>query len=290
MDLRHATFIFALDVVLSSKGREKEGEVKGKVLIVCTIVVFCSLSYLANVLYYLPKQIMLIDNRMPAIQQAISELSKDQVLLSQIVSDITDRVVGANRGKEFAVREMLLDPVINRLALNYLGRDFSSQKSMFEGWIKHIKGVSKSQLGVRLKKDKAEKELKDKLKKLESKKRFLLMSRSTVVSGRNYEQFASWQREMDDIDSQIFYLRGLVLGRDMQKGEVGNTSEGIRINQNKTIFGVATEYERNTIVQLENAIVARRSSYMKEEARTILLRDRLNVMSVWPLSNLINKN
>jgi hypothetical protein len=241
-------------------------------------------------MYYLPKQIMLIDNRMTAIQQAISELSKDQLLLSQTVSDITDRAVETDRGKELTVREMLSNPVINRLALNYLGRDFSSQKSMFEGQIKHIKAVSKTQLGVRQKKDKAENELKDKLKKLESKKRFLLMTRSTAVSGRNYEQWASWQREMVDIDSQIYYLRGLVLWKDMQKGEVGNTSEGIRINKDKTIYQVASEYERNTVVQLENTIVARRSSYMKEESRAILLRDKLNVMSIWPLSNLINKN
>ena len=116
------------------------------------------------------------------------------------------------------------------------------------------------------------------------------MTRSTAVSGRNYEQWASWQREMVDIDSQIYYLRGLVLGKDMQKGEVGNTSEGIRINKDKTIYQVASEYERNTVVQLENTIVARRSSYMKEESRAILLRDKLNVMSIWPLSNLINKN
>ena len=276
---------------MPSNRRGKEVNMKRKVLIVCAIIALCSIvSYLAYVMYYLPKQIMLIDNRMPAIQQAISELSKDQLLLSQTVSDITDRAVETNKGKEFSVREMLSNPIINRLALNYLGRDFSSQKSMFEGQIKHIKAVSKSQLGVRQKKDKAEKELKDKLKNLESKKRFLLMTRSSAVSGRNYEQWATWQREMADIDSQIHYLRGLVLGKDMQKGDVGNTSEGIRINKDKTIFEVATEYERNTVVQLENAIVARRSSYMKEESRVIRLRDRLNVISVWPLSNLINKN
>ena len=140
---------------------------KRKVLIVCAIIALCSIvSYLAYVMYYLPKQIMLIDNRMTAIQQAISELSKDQLLLSQTVSDITDRAVETDRGKELTVREMLSNPVINRLALNYLGRDFSSQKSMFEGQIKHIKAVSKTQLGVRQKKDKAENELKDKLKKV----------------------------------------------------------------------------------------------------------------------------
>ena len=287
----HATFFFRVDGVVPSNRRGKEVNMKRKVLIVCAIIALCSIvSYLAYVMYYLPKQIMLIDNRMLAIQQAISELSKDQLLLSQTVSDITDRAVETDRGKELTVREMLSNPVINRLALNYLGRDFSSQKSMFEGQIKHIKAVSKSQLGVRQKKDKAESELKDKLKKLESKKRFLLQTRTTAVSGRNYEQWASWQREMEDIDSQIYYLRGLVLGKDMQKGDAGNTSEGIRINKDKTIFQVASEYERNTIVQLENTIVARRSSYMKEESRAILLRDRLNVISVWPLSNLINKN
>ena len=178
----------------------------------------------------------------------------------------------------------------SRGILTRISAAYAILRSLFEGQIKHIKAVSKSQLGVRQKKDKAESELKDKLKKLESKKRFLLLTRTTAVSGRNYEQWASWQREMEDIDSQIYYLRGLVLGKDMQKGDAGNTSEGIRINKDKTIFQVASEYERNTIVQLENTIVARRSSYMKEESRAILLRDKLNVMSIWPLSNLINKN
>jgi hypothetical protein len=226
------------------------------------------------------------ENRLPAIQQAISEISKDQLLLSQTISKITDKVIDSGKGKDVMVREMLSNPVINRLALNYMGSDFSTQKSMFLAQIRHVKAVSKQQSDIARKRSNEENKVKDELKKLESKKKFLLMSRGSVVPGgyNGHQQWAAWQREMYDIDSQIYKLRDLALTQSFNKDATQNSGENIKIKQANTIFEVATEYEKNTVVRLEHAIVVRRMSYVKDEATVIMLKDRLNTLSIWPLS------
>ncbi len=248
--------------------------------------------YASYVLWYLPTMIRTGENRLPAIQQAILEISKDQILLSQTISDITDKMIDSGKGKESMVREMLSNPIINRLALNYMGSDFSTQKSMFLGQIKHIKSVGKMQADMLKKKSNAEKELKDKLKKLESKKKFLLMTRGSAISGgyHGHEQWAVWQREMHDLNSQIYELRDLVLGRELQQGVTKDSKENTKANQSNSIFTISAEYEKNTVVQLERVIASRRMAYVKDESTVVMLKERLNAISVWPLSLLIENN
>jgi hypothetical protein len=262
------------------------------ILTLSVLFILIGVLYASYVLWYLPALIRTNEDRLPAIQQAILEISKDQILLSQTISDITDRMINSGKGKEAMVREMLANSVINRLALNYMGADFSTQKSMFLGQIKHIKSVGKIQTDMLKKKSDAEKELKDKLRNLESKKKFLLMTRGSAISGgrHGHEQWAVWQREMHDLNSQIYELRDLVLGQKLQQGTIKDSREDTKANQANSIFTISAEYERNTVVQLERVIASRRMAYMKDESTVVMLRERLNAISVWPLSLLVENN
>ena len=262
---------------------------KKSIVFMSLLLFFVGGAYVGYVLLYLPKVVKANEDRILAVQHAISEVSKDQLLLSQTISDIADRVIASGKGKEDMVRELLSNPVVNRLALNYMGIDFATQKGMFYGAIKHARSVKNTKTDVRRRRIGTEKELKAKLKKLESKKRFLLATRSSAVSGYSHSQWAVWQREMDDIDSQIHYLRELVLGENLQRGKVMDKEDDAKAQYSKTILEIATEYEKNTIVQLERAIASRRMAYMEDEARIVILRDRFNAMAFWPLSVFLEK-
>lgn len=262
---------------------------KKTVIIIGALAILGGGAYSAYILWYLPSVIRVNESRLPAVQQAISEVSADQLLLSRTVREITDRVIKSGAGKAVAVHEMLSDDVINRLALNYMGSDFASLRSMFAGQIKHIRTVGRLQSDMYDNKIKAENKLKKKLRKLESRKKFLLMTRTSSVSGNNHEQWAAWQREMSDIDSQIHYLRGLDWGQELQKGNAKNSEENIKAQQANMIFEISTDYEMKTIVQLERAIAARRMEYLGVESRVVMLRNRLNSLSIWPLSIFIEK-
>ena len=254
------------------------------ILTLSALFTLIGVLYASYVLWYLPALIRTNEDRLPAIQQAILEISKDQILLSQTISDITDRMINSGKGKEAMVREMLSNSVINRLALNYMGADFSTQKSMFLGQIKHIKSVGKIQTDMLKKKSDAEKELKDKLRDLESKKKFLLMTRGSAISGGRYghEQWAVWHREMHDLNSQIYELRDLVLGHELRQGVTKDSKENTKATQANSIFAISTEYEKNSVVQLERAIASRRMEYMKEESSVAKLKERLDALTSGP--------
>ena len=95
---------------------------------------------------------------------------------------------------------------------------------------------------------------------------------------------------MHDLNSQIYELRDLVLGQKLQQGTIKDSREDRKANQANSIFTISAEYERNTVVQLERVIASRRMAYMKDESTVVMLRERLNAISVWPLSLLVENN
>ena len=95
---------------------------------------------------------------------------------------------------------------------------------------------------------------------------------------------------MHDLNSQIYELRDLVLGRDLQQGVTKDSKENTKANQANSIFTISAEYEKNTVIQLERVIASRRMAYVKDESTVVMLKERLNAISVWPLSLLIENN
>lgn len=255
-------------------------------VILAAAFVFVGVVYGVYVTWYLPMVIEKYEARTPVIQQALAEVSNDQLLLSKTVGQITENAVRNSNGKAKALLEMLSDSHINRLALNYLGVDFSMYKSSYIGQLKHIRNMGKIQGDKHRKAIKSEEDLKEKIKRLESRKKFLLLTRSTLRNDRHrsWRQWASWEREMDDIDSQIHYLRGLDWGNVLTKGKTNSAEEEARMQREKLIFRVASDYEMQTVIPLERAIAAKRKFYMEESLFATCLRERLDSLAFWPLT------
>lgn len=267
-------------------GCKKEEEVKKwiKVLFwgaVCLAAVY--VLFAVVMIWHLPKKIALEESRIPGIESAIAEIAGDQLLLSKRINEIVDKANGERRKKVDIVHSMLSDADVNRLALNYLGRDFSTYKSAFASEVKHARDLLKTQRDTYIKETEKADDLKRKLRVLESRKKFLCEEFSGQNRSRRNE---SWYRKMDDVDSQIHQLREVDLARDIKNLNSKDAFTTAQALLEKHLFALARDYEQKTIVLLEKVIAERKISFQNDEQRILLLRDRYDALNVWPLPDM----
>lgn len=228
-------------------------------------------------LVYLPRKVKLAESRLPGIQQAIAECAADQLLLSKRVTALTDQGIKEGHPKVDILNRMLSDPDLNRLALNYTGFDFATARSSFLTAIKHSRDLLKSQKSVYTK----EKEQKDfvaqKLRQLESRRKYLLN-----ISKSTHDEHAS-ERELHDIEEQISHYRGIEWSRELKNEKGKDTYANAGAQLEAQLFNLATDCEKNTIIALERSIAERKGTFVKDEQQTILLRNVYDKLNIWPL-------
>lgn len=255
-------------------------EAKGKsrlLLKAIAAVILAYVAFAAVMLWYLPRKIEMEESRLPGIQQAIKECASDQLLMSKRVSEITDQGMKDGKPKITILSRMLADSDLNRLALNYIGTDFSTTRSAFLTSVKHSRDLLKNQESIYVKEEERKDFVAQKLKRLESRKKFLLSAPKN-----NHDRRADYY-ELQDIDSQIAHYRGIEWSREMknEKGKDTYANAGAQLESH--LFALATDCEKNTIIVLEQAIAQRKVAFQKDEQRTIMLRSMYDKLNIWPL-------
>ena len=236
-------------------------------------------------IWHMPKKVALEESRIAGIKSAIAEIVGDQLLLSKRVNEIVDRAKAKDRKNVDVVYTMLSDADVNRLALNYIGRDFATYKSSFVSEIKHARELLRKQRDIYIKENETTDDLKKKLRILESRKKFLYEE----PSGHGHAYWGvqghteNWYRKMDDIDSQLHQLRAVDLARDVKNLNSKDAYVSAQALLEKHLFTLARDYEQKTIVLLEKVIAERKIAFQNDEQRILLLRDRYDALNVWPL-------
>ena len=236
-------------------------------------------------IWYFPKRIALEESRLPGIKSVIAETTSDQLLLSKRINEIVDWAKVENKKKVDVVYTMLSDADVNRLALNYIGRDFATYKSSFVSEIKHARELLKKQRDIYIKENEKADDLKKKLRILESRKKFLYEE----PGGHGHAYWGvdghseSWYLKMNDIDSQIHKLREIELAREVKNLNSKDIYANAQALLEKHLFSIARDYEQKTIVILEKVIAERKVAFKNDEQRILLLRDRYSAFNVWPL-------
>ena len=246
----------------------------------CVVIAVIAMAYIvfaAVVLWYLPKKIEMEESRLPGIQQAIKECAADQLLLSKRVNAITDQGMKDGKSKVIILSRMLSDVDLNRLASNYIGSDFATTRSSFLSAVKHSRDLLKSQEAIYVKEEERKDVIVKKLKRLESRKKFLLNAPKNAHDRRvDYLELA-------DIDDQIAHYRGIEWSRELKNESGKDTYVHAGVQLESHLFKLATDCERNTLITLERIIAERKGTFVKDEQRTVMLRTIYDKLNIWPL-------
>ncbi len=118
---------------------------KKKIIIGLSILIggYLVLAIVASLL--VPRMIADSERRLFGIRLATVRVEQDQILLSQRIQDTISQTLDKGRPKDEEVSALLADPDINRLALVYLGADWSVQRSEFIGAVAHLRREIKLQ-------------------------------------------------------------------------------------------------------------------------------------------------
>lgn len=254
-----------------------------KLFVICVVAIvgYVALGILAG--YLLPKKIEEAESKLPGIGAAISRIAADQLQVSERMRDITSRTLKRGGSKVEEVSMMLGDSELNRLALTYLGADWSVQHSSFLGSVNHsrklLKVQKKEQIG-------GETRLSKKIKELENRKRHLQNQMAT--SSKTFER--AWHVEFHDINRQLKELRdsGAYRNQIIGKDNLSTKLIEAKAKNEDALFKLACQYQEQTIGVLNQVMAEKLGALRSEEAEPSRLRWEMSLFNVWPL-NLICK-
>ena len=254
-----------------------------KLFVVCVVAIvgYAVLGIAAGRL--LPAKIEEAERKLPGIGIAISRIAADQLQASERMRDITSRTLGRGGSKIDEVSMMLGDPELNRLALTYLGADWSVQHSSFLGNVNHSRKLLKVQKEERMGEETL---LNKKIKELENRKRSL---QNQLKAPRGTTADRAWHVEMDDIERQLVTFRSSNTYREyIEKDNASAKHIEAKAKNEDDLFRLASRYQAQTIGALNQVMAEKLGELRFEEAEPSRLRWQMSLFNVWPL-NLICK-
>lgn len=261
---------------------------KKKIVIGLLILVggYLALAVVASLLA--PKMIADSERRLFGIRLATARVEQDQILLSQRIQDTISQTLDKGQSKNEEVAVLLTDPDINRLALVYLGADWSVQRSEFIGAVAHLRREIKLQTESKKKLETQtvalEKQTASRVKELERRKRCISLQLS-FLKGDDHRAKLD---ELNDVDRQLLLLRDRADYHDLtyQKHLAHKETEDKLIEAHaKTeaeVFRLASEYQAKTLGTLARILAEKRSELTVEANRPNRLRQLMSPFNIWP--------
>lgn len=220
-------------------------------LVLIAFVGYGILAYLA--LSFYPGKIRQEQSRMPAVRAALQELTGDQLLLSKKIQEMADSASKNGLSKVQATSRLLADNDINRLALNYLGNDFSHAYKTLEK--------------QRRETERSERDLQQKILDLRGRKKAL----SNDFAGRVGKGSRKWNKKWEEVDNQFQLLADKK--QDLSKTE-------------KSLQELAVQSEKDTFERLRQTLAARVAALKESEEYLHELQERKDHLSIWPISRI----
>lgn len=250
-----------------------------KLFVICVVAIigYAALGILAG--YLLPKKIEEAESKLPGIGAAISRIAADQLRASERMRDITSRTLKCGGSKVEEVSMMLGDSELNRLALAYLGADWSVQHSSFLGSVNHSRKLLEVQKEERMSEETL---LNKKIKELENRKRSL---QNQLKNPHGSSADRAWRIEFDDIERQLLTFRSSNTYREyIEKDNASAKHVEAKAKNEDALFQLACQYQAQTIGMLNQAMAEKLEALRFEEAEPSRLRWEMSLFNVWPLN------
>lgn len=151
-----------------------------------------------------------IEKERRGIRVSIAAVKADQLRVSERQREITGRTLGVGQTKVDEMREMLADSELNRLALSYMGDDWTAAQSDFLARVSkiHKRDSERREKAYRLRHEQSE--LEKKIKELENRKRSLshqLNAPRTVGDEKSRVAKAEIDRQLLETRNRLEVLR-----------------------------------------------------------------------------------
>lgn len=229
--------------------------------------------------YALVAKIEDAERKLPGIGLAISRIAADQLLASERMKTITSTTLGAGGTKIEEVAKLLEDPDLNRLALTYLGSDWSIQRSCFLGNVKQFRD------SLQALKDEYMREgsrLNKKITELENRKRHL---QNQLKTPRGTSADRAWHVEMDDVERQLFQFRSSNTYREyVEKDDIAALQIKAKTKNEQELFRLANQYQASTIGTLNHVMAEELGNLRLAEAEPSRLRLAMSWFNIWPIN------
>lgn len=251
------------------------------VLVALAIYVGCGIA----AMLLLPAKIAEAESALPSIETVLSKIANDQLLVSRRISQITENTLAKGLDKAAEVDAILADPDLNRLALTYLGSDWSIQRSAFLGSVQHMRNLLTMQKRERENYIKQQKKLieeREHNERWNSKSPINRMQKPTRLYRNMHiaDHYDDWWREAEDVrrrerlHAELQYLEALKPNEKDIEAKAKNEV---------AIFNLAQEYQSNTVGVLNRVMAEQKGALQEQEAIPFRLRQKMSVFNIWPL-------
>ena len=213
------------------------------------------------------------------LQSVLMKLEADRQIVSSRVNAVTEASLRRNLSEAEEVFELMGDADLNRLALLYMGADWSTPRNAFQGRIRGLQNRGRNQMDERTRRAVR---CKRTLDRLERRRRLLKMSLGAPSTARKTNQ------ELSDVERQISALKS---SKDYVELVAPNAVEGInaseqaRVDEEISLF--AAEYRRDSVERLEGVIRDRLVEQQDELSKLERRQRLLSWLDFWPLTTLI---
>ena len=254
------------------------------VFVLIGLVVYAGCGIAAMLL--LPAKIAETESVLPAIEIVLSKVSNDQLLVSRRIAQITEKTLAKGMDKAAEVDAILSDPDLNRLALIYLGSDWSIQRSAFLGSVQHMRNLLTMQKRERENYVRQQKKL---IEERERKNRRKIDRSMTMMQkptrwyrGRHHEDhYRDWWREAEEVRNRER------LSRELEYLEALNPNEKDiedKAKNEEAIFELAQEYQNSTVGVLNGVMTEHKVVLQEQEDIPFRLRKQMSVFNIWPIN------
>lgn len=213
------------------------------------------------------------------LQSALVKLEADRQIVSVRVNKVTEASLRRDLSEAEEVFELMGDTDLNRLALLYMGADWSIPRSALQGRIRGLQNRWRSQMDERARRAVR---CKRTLDRLERRRRLLKMSLWTPSTARKTNQ------ELSDIEGQISALKSskdYVELVEQNAVKEANTADQMRVDEE--ISRIAAEYRKDSVERLEGVIRDRLTEQQDELSKLERRQRLLSWLDFWPLTTLI---
>jgi len=245
------------------------------------IIVFLILLFAAllGVRWHLGSRLAGDDVSQRGVDLAIAKLTADRKTLSLRTAAIAEVAHRSGKSTVDEVAELMADEDLNRLALLYMGADWSIPRGAFLGSVRQIRELQRMQELDRVRRVK---ELRDRLGQFERRRRIIDTRLDAKSDLHNRAQ------EKAEIDRQLLELRASQTYREFVETDALSVKNAdAKAMVEKTIAKIAEEYRAASVVRLD-AVLAESLTEQRAAAEAL---DRLKRVfswtDFWPLNVLV---
>lgn len=249
-------------------------------ILICLAVVI--LGLLAAARWYAVRELDGADGSRAGLLTAVSKLESDRRIVYSRVAEISNASYRSKQSTADEVAELLGDGDLNRLALRYMGADWSIPRSVFLGRVRELQNRQNQAKKLADARYSRIMRCKRMLEMLESRKRHIgmyLNSPSILKMAR---------RELSDVESRIAEVQATEEYRELVGLKTGNEkSVQEMLSLDDEISHLAEEWRRDSVERLDGVIGAQ----LVECQESLLRLERRQAVLSWldfePLSTLI---